>query len=443
MNIIGTVAATLQSALGPSLDTLGRQTGAIRRRRKFSGASLLKTLVLTLMRKPNADSDDFAATAAQLGVPVTPEAVEERFTERRVAFLRAGLESVLGPVVQADPLTLPVLAKFTAVEIGDSTTITLPDQYAAEFPGCGGKTDSGQAAVTLQVVWELRTGALTRLEAQPGRESDATSRVQDEAVIPGSLSLRDLGYFDLERFRMRGAGGAYWISRWQPGTAVFTPDGQPLEVLAYVQQRAGDGPIDEPILLGATQRLPCRLIVLRVPPEVANRRRQKVRQKAQKHGRTPSVEQLAWCDWTILLTNCPATLLSWKEVVVLYRSRWQIELMFRLWKSHNHVAAYRPNWTTTERMAVFWAKLIGVVLQHWLLLTTTGSDVRRSRWKAARVIQDWIVTWARALDDLGTLALVLKEMGDVIRSIARQKRQKKRPGWFQLVSDPELLNWTC
>ena len=32
-------------------------------------------------------------------------------------------------------------------------------------------------------------------------------------------------------------------------------------------------------------------------------------------------------------------LLTWKEVVVLYRARWQKELLFKLWKSHNHLAA--------------------------------------------------------------------------------------------------------
>jgi hypothetical protein len=67
---------TLQRVFGTSLDGLGRQTGVIRRLRKFSGATLVKTLVLTLMKSPNAKPVDYAATAARLGVFVTPEAVE-------------------------------------------------------------------------------------------------------------------------------------------------------------------------------------------------------------------------------------------------------------------------------------------------------------------------------------------------------------------------------
>jgi DDE family transposase len=443
VSIIEQVAASLQSALGAALDAIGRQTGVIQRKRKFSGASLLKMVVLTVLKSPKALTDDFVATAAQLGVPVTPQAVEKRFTPELVGFLRAGLEHVLEQAVAAEPAAIPLLERFTAVEIGDSTTITVPDEYAREFPGCHGKSDSGQAAVKIQARWELRTGKLTKLLVEPGRVSDGQNAAAEGPVEIGSLHLRDLGYFSLERFRELSAAGVYWISRWQQGTTVFDREGQPLELLAYVRQQAGAGPLDVSIRLGSAERLPCRLIVLRVPQEVADRRRQKAYEKAQKHGRVPSADPLAWCDWTLLVTNCPADVLTWKEVVVLYRTRWQIELLFKLWKSHNHLAAFRATWSAVERMAVFWAKLIGVVVQHWLLLTSTWSDPRRSHWKAARVIRDWIVSLTGALDDLDRLRRVLEEMTATIRAVARQKLQGKHPSSFQLLLDPELLDWNC
>lgn len=443
MSIIGTVAKTLQTVLGSALDPIGRRTGVIQRQRKFSGASLLKMVVLTLMRRPCAKTNDFVITATQLGLTVTATGVEKRFTDKLVNFLRAGLEHVLAPIVTADPVAIPLLEKFTAVEIGDSTTITLPEEYAAEFPGCGGKGDSGQAAVKIQTVWELRTGTLTKFALQPGRHSDAQSEPPDGPVVPGSLTIRDLGYFCLKRFRKLGEGRAYWISRWQPGTAVFDAEGTPLDLLRYVQHHRGNHPLDMPILLGAQERLPCRLIVLRVPQEVVARRRQKAYERASKHGTVPSAEQLAWCEWTVFLTNCPAELLSWKEVVVLYRTRWQIELLFKLWKSHNHLAAFRETWTAVERMVVFWAKLIGVILQHWLLLSSSGSHPRRSHWKAADVIREWMVTLTAALDEIEALVRVLTDMTKAIDAVANKKLQTKSPSSFQLLLTPELLDWDC
>jgi hypothetical protein len=442
MGIISKVARLLQSALGPKLDTIGRQNGVIQRQRKFSGASLFKMMVLTMMKSPNATTDDFVATAAQLGVMVTPEAVEKRFTAKLVSHLREGLEHVLGHVFAAAPAAIGLLEKFTAVAVGDSTTVTLPDEYEAEFPGCGGKTGSGKAAAKIQVVWEMRTGCLTKLVVDAGRQSDAKSQDVDEPVAPGSLTIRDLGYFCLKRMRSIGEQKAFWISRWQQGTAVFHEEGEPLDLLEFLRKQPTGRPVDVSILLGSAERLPCRLIALRVPQEVANRRRQAAYEKAQKHGRVPTQEHLDLCDWTVFVTNCPAELLTWKEVVVLYRTRWQIELIFKLWKSHNHLAAYREHWTSVERMALFWAKLIGVVLQHWLLLMSTWTDPRRSHWKAAQVIRAWIVTLTGALEDIDDLIRTLGEMAMTIGSIDKKKRQTKRPSLFQLLQNPELLEWT-
>src|SRR4051812_47238227 len=150
VSIIDQVARILQTALGRSLDDLGRQTDVIKRQRKFSGATLLKTIVLTLLKSPNAKPDQFVTTAAQLGVVITPQAMEKRFSPRLVAFLRASLEHPPEQSVSPPPAMIPLLERFTAVEVGDSSTITLPEESAEEFPGCGGTPPSGKPAVKIQ-----------------------------------------------------------------------------------------------------------------------------------------------------------------------------------------------------------------------------------------------------------------------------------------------------
>jgi len=441
MDIIRTVAATLQRVLGPSLDSLGRQSGAIRRQRKFSGATLLKTIVLTLMKTPDARPSHYVATAGRLGVFVTPEAVQRRFTAPLTEFLRGALQRTLAEVVAAHPIATPLLGRFTAVRVGDSTTLTLPEQYAAEFPGCGGKSGSGKAALKIQVLWDLNTGALEAFELTPGRHGDAKSVLLKGPAPAGSLTILDLGYFSLKRFGELAGWGAYWLSRWQQGTSAFNPDGSPLDPLDCARRHHGDGPIDLPILLGVRGRIACRLIVMRVPPEVANRNRAKAHEKAAKHGRVPTRQCLAWCDWTAYLTNCPAELLSWKEVVVLYRTRWQIELLFKLWKSHSQLDKHQSAKPAVWRMAEVLAKLIGVVIQHWLLLASTWRNARRSLRKAAEVIRDRITDLIANWDDLDRLCAVLEEMKVVIENLANVDFRSKHPSWFQLLSNPELLDY--
>jgi hypothetical protein len=441
MNIIRTVAVTLQTVLGPSLDQVGRQTSVIKRHRKFSGMTLVKTLVLTLLKSPNADPKTYAATAAKLGVIVTPEAVKKRFSPRLVAFLKEVLQEALEKVVASQPVAIELLRKFTAVRIGDSTTITLPDEFADEFPGCGGTGNSGKAALKIQVLWDLLIGKLITMDLEPGRRSDAKSVLLQGPVPAGSLSIFDLGYFCLDRFVELIGSGAYWISRWQQGTAVFHDDGRPLDLPRYLREHLGPWPIDIPILLGANHRLACRLIVLRAPQEVAARRRQAALEKARKHGRTASQEHLAWCDWTIFLTNGSTDLLNWKEVVVLYRARWQIELMFKLWKSHSHLDKHNTSRPAEWQMAELLAKLIGVIIQHWLFLTSTWINPRRSLWKAAGVIREWIDNLAQSLDDLDRLESVLVRMKAAIDAVANIDCRVKHPSSFQLLGNPELLDY--
>ena len=340
MEIVGKVAATIQNVLGPEAEELGRATGVIQRRRKFTAVSLLRMLVLTLLRKPDAKATDFQSTAAQLGLDVTSTAVENRFTPQLVGFLRAALERTVLRVLAASPQSVDLLNKFTSVRIGDSSTIALPDQLADQFPGCGGilrgaGRDEDPPAVGLPHRLDPPTAN------HPRHASDATNPIAQEVAPAGSLSLFDLGYFCLDRFQNLTRAGAFWISRLQHGTSVFDAQGQPLALLQYLRQQTGSGPIDVSVLLGVSHRLPCRLIALRVPQEVADRRRQKAYVKAQKHGRVPSREYLEWQDWTIFVTNCEPELLTWEAVVVLYRARWQIELMFKLWKSHNRLATHR------------------------------------------------------------------------------------------------------
>jgi hypothetical protein len=441
MSIVHTVGRTLQTLFGTKLDAIGIETGAIQRKRKFTGSTLISTLVLTLLRNPNAKPNNYVATAAQLGVIVTPEAIEKRFTPRLVRFVRAIVEHACEQVVASQPVDSALLQKFTSVRIGDSTSLTLPDEYADEFPGCGGKSDSGKAVMKIQVEWELITGQVIEMVLEPGRRSDAKSALMEGPVPAGSLSIHDLGYFSLKRFRELGECGAFWISRWQPGTLASHPDGRPLDLLEYARRHSGGGVIDIPIRLGAKAGLACRLILLRAPQQVANERRRKAYERAQKHGRTLSQEHLAWCDWTVFVTNCPVDLLTWQEVVVLYRVRWQIELMFKLWKSHSQLDKHKAGKSADWQMAELLAKLVGVIVQHWLLLTSTWLNPRRSLWKAAGVIRDWIVPIIEALDDLGRLVRVLERMGIAIGVVVDVETRGKHPSSFQLLSNPELLEW--
>lgn len=442
MRIVAQVAAAMQAVFGASIDDLARATRCVRRQRKFSGASLAKTLTLTVLFRPAAKNRDYQAMAAKAGVSVTEEAIDHRFTDELVSFLEELLRQAVSQTLAAKAADTPLLKKFSDVRIGDSTTLALPDEFADRFPSCGGSENAGLAAMKIQVLWSLQTGQLLGWQITSGRASDAKSEMAEALPPAGSLSVLDLGYFSLDRFRRVGEADAYWISRLQHGTKVFDAAGKSLDLPAFLRTQGENGLVDMAVLLGEKERIACRLIAVRVPEEVASRRRQRIREKARDHGREPSEEYLELQGWTIFVTNCEEDLLTWKEVVVLYRARWQIELLFKLWKSHNHVAELEAGVSPQRQMAVLYAKLIGVIVQHWILLSTAWNDVQRSLRKAAAVIRDWIVLLLAVLDDDERLCHLLDRLGEAITKTARITRRKKRPSLFQLLENPGLLEYT-
>jgi hypothetical protein len=58
MTILTDVGNLIQTILGPVADALGKSTGFIKRKRKFTGSTFIKTLVFGWMQKPQASLEE-------------------------------------------------------------------------------------------------------------------------------------------------------------------------------------------------------------------------------------------------------------------------------------------------------------------------------------------------------------------------------------------------
>jgi len=119
----------------------------------------------------------------------------------------------------------------------------------------------------------------------------------------------------------------------------FCPFRQELSewVSKRTRQSQGANGIDVNVRWGKTEKLPCRLLAVRVPQEVAHQRHRQLRARLQEKGKTPSQRQLQMADGTVLATNVEEHLLSLYAAIALLRLRWQIKLLFKLWKQHGRL----------------------------------------------------------------------------------------------------------
>jgi len=438
MRIVKRVAAAVQTVFTSLSREVGEASGIIKRRRKFDASTLAQTLVFGFLQNPRAKDEDLARMAAVCGVPVTPQAIEQRFTWVLVHFLRQLLEATVKEVVKAPPVLIPLLKKFNGVYVHDSSAIALPQEMAEQYPGCGG--DGSSAAVKVQTRIELTAGQLSYIGLEPGRNPDQGSAIQEALLPEGSLRLADLGYFALPTLVLLARMRVNWISRIQSSTTVFDTNGQPLDLQAWLQANAMHGPVEREVQLGVAERLTCRLIGFAAPPEMVARRRQQLYKDAARKGRVPSAERLAWCQWTVFVTNVPASILSPKEIIVLYRARWQIELLFKLWKSHGLVAAI-TNPKPARQAAEVFARLLAVIVQHWLLLASVWSYPDRSLVKAIAGIRSFAAMVAATLKCKAHLIRILKTIGASLVKTARMNKRKRKPNSYQLLLNPELLEY--
>jgi hypothetical protein len=440
MAIVTKVARLLEGLLTPWAEEVAREVPVVKRQRKFSPATLAQTFILGFLAKPRASDEDLARMAARCGVPVTTQAVEQRFTQVTVDFLEALFRHAVQKRLHADRTLAPLLERFPAVLLQDATTIVLPDELSDRFPGCGGSYGGGQAAIKLQTRFNLKSGALDAVSLEAGRDCDQRTPLQWDTASPGTLRIADLGYFDTKVFHHLNTHQQLWISRLAFGTEILTRDGAPIARIDDLFAPA-QTVVDQEILMGKDAKIPCRIVVWRVPHEVAERRRRKLLAIARDKGNPPpSQKRLDWCDWMIFVTNASSEQLSPQEIGVLYRARWQIELLFKRWKSLGALAEMTGS-TVIRRLVRFWARLLAMLVQHWVLQATAWGNCRCSLTKAWEAIREHATHLAAACRDEARLAEEIALIGSILETTARRDK-RKQPGTFELLNDPTLPGYS-
>ena len=140
-----------------------------------------------------------------------------------------------------------------------------------------------------------------------------------------------------------------------------------------------------PVLVGA-QQLPMQLVAAPVSERCYRRRCAQLHQRARRKGQPVSQQRLKLARWTIYLTS--RTGLNFAQVHALYRARWQIECLFKRWKSLaqlTHSTTRDPHRQACE----FYAKLLAVLLAHWLTQAHAWSHLRVSFDKVFTMLQTY------------------------------------------------------
>src|SRR2546428_2506683 len=319
------------------IEATARRTGFVQRTSKITGKLFLALVTFGTWSEGKTTLAQLAAKGTQLRQPVevSPEALHQRMNKKAIAFLQAMLRQVLGKLQSLTPVGDDGLfAPFTKVYLADSTGFALPDALQKTFPGAGGS--AAKAGAKIQAVWDYKSSLFAHFALTPWNIPD---QMYVDTVVAlaqkGILFLFDLGYFKIKAFARIAAAGAYFLSRLNHQTTLLhTVSGhvQPLALASWLATVAGDS-TEHAIFLGAKERVACRLVAYRMPECIVNERRRIAKKKAKKKGYTPSKAHLALLAWNLFITNVPHTIWQTATIRKGYPIRWQVELIFKSWKS--------------------------------------------------------------------------------------------------------------
>jgi hypothetical protein len=302
--------------------------------------------------------------ADKFGITISKQSLDERFNDSAVIFMRSLFEEQLSKQIIGN-VNSDFLKMFGRVRIKDSTRFDLPDKLKEYFKGFGGKCTS-EAGIGIQYELDLKNGKSLELDITDAIWSDSKDAQEKvENIESSDLILRDLGYFTIKVLKEIIERKAFLISRLQTKVMVYEQNNQQLSFskLYNLMSENKICHLQKQVMIGKTDKIPVRLIIDIVPEKVYQQRLKKIEKFNRKKGYQTTEDYKARSRFNLMITNIPENELADEKVYLLYKLRWQIELIFKTWKSTCGIDKLQPM-KYHRFLCTLYAKLILVLINN-------------------------------------------------------------------------------
>ena len=300
-----------------------------RRSKKIDPPLFLAILCLSALESSPSYNDLAARFQVEYKISASKQAFWKRADASCVRFLKSILARIIiQKVNKLDSIAIKACKHYNRVIVQDSTIIKLPLRLFNVFSG----VSNGHAAVCnarIQGVYDLLSGCFLSFSIDPYSKNDL-SAAPELKIQKGDLILRDRGYSTHDEIRRHIKSGADCIYRHKFSSVYLDPDTH--ENINLVDLLVEHGELDMVVCLNDNKRTVVRLIAKPVTPEIANLRRMKA--KKDMRGHNPSPEILSLMSWTIYITTIPLAQADFQRILLIYKLRWRIEIIFKIFKSH-------------------------------------------------------------------------------------------------------------
>lgn len=377
---------------------------------------------------------------SQHGVTISKQALSKRFGAAGVAFVRSLFEKQISKQISS-AIAPSFLKDFKQVKIQDSTRFVMPEEYQKSFPGFGGV--SSKAGACIQYEFDVKSGKIVEFELCPALQSDTThAKANADKIGKDDLIIRDLGYFALALIKRILGEKAYFISRLQSKVLVYEQVGEQLERVDFgrlylemdkggVKQKRMD------VFIGDVDKVGLTMVVEPMPDAIYQQRIKKVGQYNKRHGNKTSQEYKDRARFNIFITNIEDEKIPPEEIPTLYKIRWQIELVFKTWKSTHRIASI-PRMNMERYLCLLYAKLLMVAI-NWEIINNLNAYQCKSSGKLFSLSKcvKTLIGAPRLLRDLLTVEKVQESLVWIAQRFRENhwlESRKNRVGFNEIFS---------
>ncbi|MDM8359885.1 IS4 family transposase [Bacillus thuringiensis] len=450
------LAEELQRYITPEfLEELAREVKFVKRKRKFSGADLATICIWISQR---VASDPLVRLCSRLhavtGTVLSPEGLNKRFNEKSVLFLKHIFSLLLQQkICEHTHISNQLFAHFQRIRIMDATMFQVPNTLEHIYPGSGGCAQT--AGIKIQLEYDLHSGQFLNFQVGPGKNNDKTFGTEClDTLRPGDLCIRDLGYFSLEDLDQMDQRGTYYISRLKLNTNVYVKNPDPkyfkngsikkqseyiqINVIQILNQLQPGETIEyQQAYIGDKQQLFSRLVFHRLTAAQLQKRLEKIAEKEKSKHRTYSEKSKLAAGLNVYVTNAPWEWVPMEQVHELYTLRWQIEIVFKTWKSLFDIDHCRT--VKQERIEChLYGKLIAIFLcsstmfkMRQLLLQKKQKEL--SEYKAIGMIQDHLFLLYQSIQNTQEITKLLTRLFHLLQQNGRKSHRYEKKTVFDIM----------
>lgn len=395
------------------VESIARKANFVQRKSKLNGIRFSRLMIFSGGNITDTSLNELCHEFKYLfGEDLEKQSLNERFNEFAVTFFKLLLEEVL-----ARNLCLlgfkDLLPNQKRIRIKDSTSFQVPEHLKDLYPGSGGRTS--KACLKIQFEYDIKTGEVIELSVGSFTNTDLNNSYQTAGNIENSdLLIRDLGYISLQFLETIQSKHAYYLNRIKSNVNIWQKDQHErfvllnLEKIERKMRRSKIKTMGFEVYLGEEKKVKSRLIIEILPKDIIEEKLRKAKRAAQREGRELGKDTISRIGLNLYVTNLSEEYLPNEMVRSLYRLRWQVELVFKVWKSLAKIDQTKKDVKRERLDCHLYGKLIWVFLGWGIFWKMTEMIGDKTRW----------LSFYKMMKNLRTLSQrIINQSGKISRNI--------------------------